>query len=434
VWVLAAPIILSNISVPLVGAVDTAVVGHMDQPSAIGAVALGALIFSFLYWSFGFLRMGTTGFIARALGADDQPEMLDTISRVMLMAIVLGGITILISFPMIELSLWLIESTEAVESLTSAYAGIRIWSAPAVLMVYAFTGIFIGLQNTGSVFYLQLVLNITNMVLDAIFVIVFGWGVEGVAWASVIAEYMAMLFGIWLLRGYLLSAFKSFNWPRMIKAEPLRALLTANGNIFIRTLGLLFAFAYFTAIGARYGETILAANAILLHFQSIMAYGLDGFAHAVEALAGSAFGSGNRAEFKRAVRITTLWSALLSGVVCLVYWLAGEFLLGLFTDIESVKQTALEYLPWMIISPLISVWSFQLDGIFIGVGFARQMRDAMLVSLGCYFLILYWTLDAWGNHGLFLAMSCFMIIRALTLLFYFPKILNSMTPVAGKTL
>ncbi|MFT5505488.1 MAG: MATE family multidrug resistance protein [Gammaproteobacteria bacterium] len=432
VWALAAPIILANISVPLVGAVDTAVVGHVDQPAAIGAVALGALIFSFLYWSFGFLRMGTTGFIARALGANDQRAMLDTISRVILMAIVLGFVTIALSFPLIKFALWILESTETVEGLTSDYAGIRIWSAPAILLVYAFTGIFIGLQDTRSVFYLQLILNLTNMVLDAVFVIQFGWGVEGVAWASLIAEYLAMFAGVWLLRKYLWSAFKSLEWARLLERNAIRSLLTANGNIFIRTLCLIFAFAYFTGIGARYGETILAANAILLHFQSIMAYGLDGFAHAVEALAGSAFGSGDRSKFKKAVWITTLWSVLLSGAVCFVYWGAGGFLLGLFTDIESVKESAIEYMPWMIISPLVSVWSFQLDGIFIGVGFARQMRNAMLVSLGCYLLILYWTIDAWGNHGLFMALTCFMLIRALTLLFYFPQILKSIVPKSKK--
>jgi MATE family multidrug resistance protein len=434
VWALAAPIILSNISVPLVGAVDTAVVGHMDQPAAIGAVALGALIFSFLYWSFGFLRMGTTGFIARAVGADNQRAMLDTVSRVMLMSIVFGLVTIAISFPLIRLALWILESTATVEGLTSDYAGIRIWSAPAVLIIYALTGIFIGLQDTRSVFYLQLILNLTNMVLDMIFVVLFDWGVVGVAGASVIAEYLAMFAGIWLLRNHLLSAFKSLDWIRLLERKALRSLLTANGNIFIRTLCLIFAFSYFTGISARYGDTILAANAILLHFQSIMAYGLDGFAHAVEALAGSAFGSGDRSKFKRAVWITTFWSVILSVAVCLVYWGAGEFLLGLFTDIESVKKTALEYLPWMIISPLISVWSFQLDGIFIGVGFARQMRDAMLLSLGCYLLIVYWVLDAWGNHGLFMALTCFMLIRALTLLFYFPQILNSMNSYSSKNL
>ena len=197
----------------------------------------------------------------------------------------------------------------------------------------------------------------------------------------------------------------------------------ANGNIFIRTLCLVFAFAYFTAQSAKMGEVVLAANAILLHLQSIMAYGLDGFAHAAEALTGSAYGAGKRREFSRSVALTSVWAGLMAVLVSLGYLFFGKSILGLFTNIETVVDTALIYLPWMIISPIVSVWSFQFDGIFIGVGFTREMRNAMLLSLLLYLVLLGIIVPFWGNHGLFLALSLFMVIRSLTLGYYYPRIL-----------
>ena len=416
---LAGPIILSNISVPLVGAVDTAVVGHLPGPEGIGAVAIGALIFSFLYWGFGFLRMGTTGFVAQAYGAADWNSLADTLMRVLLLAVVLGLITIFLATPLIDLAFYLIDSSEQVEGLASDYAVIRIWSAPAVLCVYAFTGIFIGMHDTRSAFVLQLVLNITNVLLDLLFVLEFGWGVEGVALASVIAEYMAMLVGIYLLRQPIRNALQRYNRARLLERSELMKLFTANSNIFVRTLCLLFAFSYFTARSAGQGEVILAANAILLQLQSIMAYGLDGFAHAVEALAGSAYGAGKQKVFRRAVFLTSLWAALVSVLAALIYWLFGEHIIGLFTNIEEVVNSAVVYLPWMILAPLVSVWSFQLDGIFIGTGHTREMRNAMIFSLLAYLALMQLTIPLLGNHGLFLGLTAFMLIRAASLLFYF---------------
>jgi len=426
VWLLAGPIILSNVSVPLVGAVDTAVVGHLPGPEAIGAVAIGALIFSFLYWGFGFLRMGTTGIVAQAFGAGDWQLLSDTLIRVLLLAFGLGLACILLGWPLIDFALYLIDSSESVENLATRYGHIRIWSAPAVLCVYAITGIFIGMHNMRATFVLQLVLNITNMLLDLLFVLGFGWGVEGVAIASLIAEYLAMFCGFYLLRVPLRNAFARFNRSRLLQRAAIARLFTANVNIFIRTLCLLFAFSYFTARGASQGEVILAANAILLHLQSIMAYGLDGFATAVEAMAGSAYGAGNRSSFRRAVKLTTFWSALLAVLVGLLYFLLGEAIIGLFTSIESVADTALIFLPWMVLAPLISVWSYQLDGIFIGAGHTREMRNAMIASLVLYLVILQFTIPLLGNHGLFLGLSLFMLIRAATLLFYFPGIDTAM--------
>jgi len=419
---LAGPIILSNISVPLVGAVDTAVVGHLPGPQSIGAVALGALIFSFLYWGFSFLRMGTTGFIAQAYGAGDWKGLSDTLLRVLILAPLLGLVTIVIGWPLIDFVLYLIDSSAGVEALAADYSHIRIWSAPAVLCVYAFTGIFIGMHNTRAAFVLQLILNITNVLLDLLFVLGFNWGVEGVALASVLAEYLAMLCGFYLLRTQIRNAIGHFNRARLLARDALVKLFAANSNIFIRTLCLLFAFSYFTAKSASQGEVTLAANAILLHLQSIMAFGLDGFAHAVEALAGSAYGAGRQRVFRRAVLLTSFWGAVIALLAGLVYFVFGNAIITLFTSIDAVADTASRYLPWMVIAPILSVWSFQLDGIFIGTGHTRAMRNAMIFSLVAYLLLLQLTIPMFGNHGLFFGLAFFMLIRALTLLFYFPGI------------
>jgi len=423
VWALAGPIIVSNISVPLVGAVDTAVVGRLPEPQAIGAVALGALIFSFIYWGFGFLRMGTTGFVARAYGANNQQALSDTLLRVFLLALLFGFLAILLSQPLISFALHVLESSAQVEQLTRDYTEIRIWSAPATLCIYVFTGVFIGMQKTACAFALQLILNISNVALDFLLVIKFEMGVEGVAIATLIAEYFAVCCGFLLLRGPLNLALGEIDCKRLLERSALLELLHANGNIFVRTLCLVFCFAYFTAQSAKMGEVVLAANAILIHLQSIMAYGLDGFAHAAEALTGSAYGAGRRREFRRAVKLCSLWAALMALLVSLGYLFFGKFILGLFTSIESVVEIALNFLPWMIISPLISVWSFQLDGIFIGAGYTREMRDAMLLSMLSYLVLLAVLVPYWGNHGLFLALSLFMLIRSLTLGFYYPRIL-----------
>ena len=426
IWALAGPIILSNLSTPMVGAVDTAVVGHLPEPQAIGAVALGALIFSFIFWGFGFLKMGTTGFIARAYGANNQQLLSETLSRVILLALGFGVLTIVLAYPLIQLALYLLDSSQQIESLTANYAYIRIWSAPATLCTYVFIGVFIGLHNTRKVLALMLVLNISNIILDVVFVMGFNMGVEGVALATLIAEYLAASFGFYLLRDHIKQALNTFSWSNIVERQALTTLMKANSDIFIRTLCLVFSLSYFTAQSAKMGEVVLAANAILLHLQSIMAYALDGFAHAAEALTGSAYGAKKRDLFKRAVRLTTLWAFIIAMLISAFYFLFGDSILGLFTSIEAVTDSAKVYLPWMIIAPIVSVWSFQLDGIFIGVSYTKEMRNAMIISMLVYLALLQLLIPQWGNHGLFLGLSLFMIIRAITLGFYYPRIIRKL--------
>jgi MATE family multidrug resistance protein len=384
------------------------------------------LIFTFLFWGFGFLRMGTTGFVARAYGANDQQALSDTLLRVLLLAVALGVVVILIGYPLIQFALYLLDSSEPIESLTESYATIRIWSAPATLSLYVLTGVFIGLQNMRYVFVLQLVMNIINVLLDLLFVLGFDMGVEGVALATLIAEYLAVLLGFWLLRKPLAKAYRQLNWIRLLERNAILALMKANGDIFVRTLCLVFSFGYFTAQSASMGDVILAANSILMHLQSILAYALDGFAHAAEALVGSAYGAGKQKQFKRAVKLTTFWGLVSALFISLIYWLFGGLILQVFTNIDAVLLSATTYLPWTIIAPVVSIWSFQLDGIFIGTGYTREMRNAMIFSMLIYLGLLVLLVPALGNHGLFLSICLFMVVRALTLGYYYPRIVNAM--------
>lgn len=417
--------IISNISVPLVGAVDTAVVGHLPEFHHIGAVAIGALIFSFLYWGFGFLKMGITGFVARAYGAEDRPEIERTALRFLLLSGILGLSVIVLQKPLIHLALIVVDSSDNVESLAAQYSHIRIWSAPATLSIYVFTGIFVGLHNTKLALVLQLVLNLINIALDLLFVPVLGFGVPGVAWASLIAEYTAAIVGFFLLRKTLMNGIRNASRSRLLDWAALKEMMATNGNIFVRTICLVFSFAFFTAQSAKHGELVLAVNTVLLHLQTIMAYGLDGFAHSVEALGGSAYGSRNVSRFKRAVWLTTLWSGMMAIVVSIFYLVFGNTILAWFTNSQEVLELADEFLIWMVVSPLVSCWSFQLDGLFVGTSRAREMRNSMLVSMVGYLGCAYWFQQLWGNHGLFLALSCFMVFRTITLTGYYPSIVRS---------
>ena len=426
VWRLAGPIIVSNMSVPLVGAVDTAVVGHLPDPAYIGAVALGAVIFNFIFWGFGFLRMGTTGFIAQAYGAGDANEVRSTLARGLLLAAVLGMAVVLLQAPVGALAFWVLEGNQELESLAASYYGVRVWSAPATLANYALLGYLIGVQNTRAALVLQLVLNITNVILDVFFVLVMGWGVVGVALASIISEFTALTIGLWVVHANLRRIGGQWIWNHILYGPRLRALLHVNANIFMRTLSLIAAFFYFTARGTRLGEVTLAANAVLLHLHYFMSYGLDGFAHAAEALAGGAYGAGDRAAYRAAVRATTLWALIVAGIYTVLYATLGQQIIGIITGIDTVRAAASDYLPWVLLSPIISVWSFQFDGIYIGATRTVEMRNSMLLSLLIYVAASWVLIPLWHNHGLWLSFMIFMAMRAITLGLWFPRIERSM--------
>lgn len=426
VWNVAWPIMLSNVSVPLVGIVDTAVVGHLPNPVFIGAVALGAVVFSFLYWGFGFLRMGTTGIVAQDVGAEDWDELRATLARALIIAVSLGVSILVLRGALSELAFWALEGSAKVEAFAKQYYGVRVFGAPAALVNFVILGFVIGIQNTRAALALLLLLNVTNVLLDLLFVLGFGWGVEGVAAASLISEYTAAVFGLLLVRGILTRLGGRWHSYRLFDRSRMKTIVSVNLNIFARTLCLLVAFFHFTSTGARLGDIVLAANAVLMHFQMFMAYSLDGFAHAVEALAGSAYGARNRRAFTSAVRASTVCAAAVAVVYCLVYAAFGDSIVALITGIDAVRETAGQYLPWLIVTPMVSVWSFQLDGIFIGTTRTVAMRNAMLVSLAVFLVAVWIFVPLWQNHGLWAALMVFMAIRAVTLAVVYPGIVRDL--------
>lgn len=429
---LALPIILSNITVPLVGAVDTAVMGHLQEVELIGAVALGASIFSLVFWVFGFLRMGTSGIVAQALGAQDSNTIHLTLLRSLLLAAGLGVLVIALQKPLLNLCFSFLAPTEKLYAFTQEYYSTRIWSAPATLANYVVLGTLIGMQRMSAVFALQLFINSLNIALDILFVPVWGWGIKGVAAASFISEYAALLFGLFLIRSTLQQSLKDLDISKLIKRSALLKLFTLNSNIFIRTLLLVLSFFYFNACSTRLGATALAANAILMQILHLCAYALDGFAHAVETLAGYAWGSRKRSYFIKAIKVSTVQSMVVAVLMSATIYFGGEQLVGLFTNQSSVVEYAMGSLPWLTVLPVLSVWCYQLDGIFIGTTHSREMRNAMIISALIFFLSSELLLPLLGNTGLWLTFCTFMVVRGLTLLHYLPVILKAIPEPAAQ--
>ncbi len=418
IWTLAWPIILSNITVPLLGLVDTAVVGHLPDSRYLAAVTLGATLFSFLYWGFGFLRMGTTGLVAQAIGREAHSDVRNLLGQSLIMAVVIGALLIIFGSPLISLGLWLLDGSEVATPLAREYAEIRLWSAPAVLANYAILGWFLGQQNARVTLMILMLTNSVNIVLDLWFVVGLGMTSGGVALASVIADYSALTFGGYLVLRQLGHLEGCFQRQRFVVVSVYSALFNVNANLFVRTLGLLFAMAFFTAQGARQGDTVLAANAVLLQFIMLTSYALDGFAHAAESLVGRAFGRRDWREFAATVRATAQFSFWTATAATLAFALGGNYLVAMLTGLAEVRATAASYLPWMVVMPLIAVWSYLLDGVFIGTTAVREMRNSIFIGLAVY-LPTWWLSQGLGNHGLWLAFTLFMFTRSAVLIAYY---------------
>ena len=413
-FAITIPMTLSGLSTPLLGMVDTAVMGHLDAAYYLGAVAVGALVFSFLFWGFGFLRMGVTGLTAQAVGANDTRKVVGTLSRGFVLAAIFGVVLVLLQDVIISVVLYFLETTDNVESNLALYLDVRILSAPAVLINYVLLGWFLGIQRPRYTLYLLFLVNFTNILLDLLFVVVWDWRVEGVAWASVCAEYVGLLLGVFLLVDYLKKQGLRWSLRSDLVFSRFNELFRVSGNIFIRTFCLIGSFAFFTLQGAKYGEATLAANAILMNFQTFMAHGLDGFAHAAEALVGKYFGKRDYVAMMEAVIVCAFWSVLVALGFVLVYWMLGDDLILMLTDIDEVRDTALTYLPWAIFAPLISVWGYLFDGVFIGMAWSVAMRNTMLISTLVFGLAWYFT-QPLENHGLWLALMFFMLARGVTM-------------------
>lgn len=412
-WRIAAPMILSNISAPLLGMVDTGVMGHLESPVYLGAVAIGATIFTFLYIGMNFLRMGTTGIAAQSYGAEDYDGLRVSLGQALIVSLAIALLLLLLQGPIARIALLVLGGDAVTQGHAGTYFSIRIWSAPGTLANYVLIGWFLGLQNARVPLLVFLTINITNIVLDLLFVVGLGMKIEGVALASVIAEYVALAVALAFAVRELRRRTGSWPLAQFTRLSAYRAFFAVNANLFVRTIALMFTFAFITAQGARLGPAILAANAVLINFQNLTSLGLDGFAHAAEAMVGKAVGQKDDTALQHTVRLTLRWSLIFAMGFTLVYALGGRAIVGLLTDLPEVRETAMTYLPWLIASPLISVWCFLYDGVYVGMTRAREMRNIMLFSAFGVFLPAWYLAQAFGNHGLWFALMAFLASRGI---------------------
>ncbi|WP_426142899.1 MATE family efflux transporter [Pseudomonas sp. DWP3-1-2] len=414
VWALAAPMILSNISVPLVALVDSAVIGHLPHAHQLGAVAVGATLYTFLAWTMGFLRMGTTGFASQAAGRSDGAALRQILLQGLLLAMGLAALLGVVGLPFSHMALNMMQPSADLQSLTEDFFHTRLFGLPAALAGYALVGWFLGTQNARAPLAILLTTNLVNITLNLWFVIGLDWGVVGSARASVLAEWTGALLGLVLARKTLRTWSGQIAWGALKRWHNWRPLLAVNRDIFIRSLALQSVFFLITVQGARLGDATVAANALLLNGLLLTAHALDGLAHAVEALCGHAIGARNRRALRRSLTVAGGWSLIASLAFALLFSVAGHLFIQMQTDIPDVRATAFIYLPYLAALPLLAVWSYLLDGLFIGATRAREMRNAMLLSVILIAPVAY-AAQSLGNHGLWLTLLLFMLIRGATL-------------------
>jgi len=420
----AIPIVISNATVPILGAVDTGVVGQMGLAAPIGAVGLGAIILSAFYWFFGFLRMGTVGLTAQAAGDKDEAEVAALLTRGLLIGFGAGLVVIALQGALFWAAFKASPASAEVEALARQYMTIRIWSAPAAISLYAITGWLIAQERTRAVLVIQLWMNGLNIVLDLWFVLGLGWGVEGVAVATFIAEWSGAALGLWFCRAvFRLPDWR--NWVQVFDGPRWTRMIALNSDILIRSLLLEAMFVSFIFIGSDMGDVTLAANQVLMQFLFITAYGLDGFAFAAEALVGKAVGAKQRAALRRGAVIASFWACVVSAMLMVVFWLFGPRIIDLMTTAPDVQSAARTYLPYMILAPLVGVAAFMLDGIFIGATRSRDMRNMMAVSFVVYVVAVLTLVPGLGNHGLWASMLIAFVVRGITLGLRYPALERS---------
>ena len=423
----AIPIVLANATIPILGAVDTAVVGQLGLAVPIGAVGIGAIIITAIYWLFGFLRMGTTGLTAQAIGSGDNSETSALLVRGIIIGLVAGLILIIAQVPLFLGALQVSPASIEVEGLAQKYLQIRVYSAPAAIALFGITGWLIAKEKTRAVLLLQLVLNGINIALDLVFVLKLGWGVEGVAIATLIAEWSGLIFGLWLAReGFNNGYWK--NWLQIFDRARLVQMAKVNSDIMIRSILLEISFVSFLFLGSSFDDATLAANQVLIQFLNITAYALDGFAFAAEALVGQALGAKNRPLFRRAVVMTSQWGLGSVILMALAFFVFGNSIINIMTTAQDVRTVGYEYLPWMVIAPLAGAAAWMLDGIFIGATRTADMRNMMFISFCIYLIALAILLPKYGNHGLWASLIIFSLARGITLGFKYPRLEASVGP------
>ncbi|SIT82548.1 MATE family efflux transporter [Pontibaca methylaminivorans] len=418
---IAIPIVLANATVPILGLVDTGVVGQLGLAAPIGAVGIGAVILTAIYWVFGFLRMGTTGLTGQARGAAREGEVTALLVRAMLVGFVGGCGIIALQWPLFRGAFLLSPASAEVEALARSYMAIRVWSAPAAIAMFGVTGWLIALERTRAVLLLQLWMNGLNIVLDLWFVLGLGWGVQGVAVATALSEWSGFALALWLCRdAFANPAWR--DWPRVFDGARLRRMAVVNTDILLRSLLLMGVMVSFLFLASGFGDVTLAANQILLQFVEVTAFVLDGFAFAAEALVGQAVGAASVARLRRAIRVSSIWALVGVMGLSLGFGLFGGMLVDLMAKAEAVQAEARLYLPWMLLVPLAGLGAWMLDGVFIGATRTGDMRNMAALSVAGYALLVALLMPAFGNHGLWIALLLSYLLRALTLAVRYPAL------------
>lgn len=427
-FVLAIPMILSNITVPLLGLVDTAVIGHLEHAYYLGGSTVGAMIITCVTWLCGFLRMATTGLAAQAFGQQsihpNYQKNLLVLMRGLLVALLIGSAFILLQSPYIEGALYLSGGSENVQFYAKQYSEIRIWGLPAALANLVLLGWLLGNHKAKAVMWILIFTNLVNLTLDIFFVLWLDWQVKGVAYATLIAEYSSVIVSITLITHQYKYALKRFfidAKATVFDKIALKSYFKLNRDILIRTLCLQSCFVFITFQGARLGDNVVAANAILMNFLLFISFGLDGIANAAEVMVGKAKGENNLKKLQEVFKVSLFWTVLFALVYSLFFVFSGTYVIRLISDIDVVVLYAEQYLPWIMLLPLAACWSYLFDGIYIGLTQAKAMRNSMIIStFGCFFPV-WWLLQGYENHGLWLAFSIFMVARGITLAWHFKR-------------
>ena len=421
---IALPSIVSNITVPLLGLIDAAIVGHLGAASYIGAIAVGGMLFNIIYWIFGFLRMGTSGMTSQAYGQKDEAETMRILARSMGVGMLIALALIILQYPIERIAFTLMKATPEVERLASLYFRICIWGAPAVLGLYSISGWCIGMQNSRFPMYVAITQNIVNILASLVLVYGFGMKIEGVAIGTLVAQYAGLLMAAWLWTSHFKRLLPYIQLQTLLAKGAIRRFFQVNRDIFLRTLCLVAVTMYFTSAGAAQGEVILAVNTLLMHFFTFFSYIMDGFAYAGEALVGKHLGANDRPALRQMVHQLFVWGIVLSLVFTLVYGIGGKVFLGLITNEQSVITASSAYFYWVLAIPLAGFAAFLYDGIFIGATATRLMLYAMSIATIAFFLIYYGFREAMGNHALWLAFITYLALRGIVQGFLGRKILN----------
>lgn len=410
---LAIPNIITNITVPLLGIVDLAIVGHLGDETYIGAIAIGTMIFNFIYWNFGFLRMGTSGFTAQAYGAKKFKEAILVLERACIIALFISLTIIVLQYPIGKFSLWIIDSSTEMENLAYQYFKIRIWAAPATLGLYAFKGWFIGMQNANTPMILAIFINIINIIASFILAITFDMGIAGVAWGTLIAQWAGLFLSLIVWWKYYRKLFIYIDLKAGFHWRELSHFFKINSDIFLRSLCLVAVFSFLPIAGAKMGDEILAINTLLLQYFTIFSYIMDGFAYAGEALTGKYIGAQDRISLHKTIRGLFRWGFVLSILFTAIYAFGGNVLLHIFTDNVDIINASSQFYVWILLVPLTGFGAFLWDGIFIGATASKDMRNCMFIATICFFIIYYSCVNIMGNNALWLALIVFLFLRGV---------------------